>query len=57
MSRFTGDKFGSRRFNGDMSFTKQRTVRLCFKTPNDCYFDKYTIARIDLALSYFPDDC
>jgi hypothetical protein len=28
MSRFDGDKFGSRRFNGEMSFTKQRTVRL-----------------------------
>ncbi|KAJ4816499.1 cyclic nucleotide-gated channel 6 [Rhynchospora pubera] len=27
MSRFNGDKFGSRRFNGEMSFTKQRTVR------------------------------
>ncbi|KAJ3699082.1 hypothetical protein LUZ61_002787 [Rhynchospora tenuis] len=27
MSRFNGDKFGSRRFNGETSFTKQRTVR------------------------------
>ncbi|XP_078157768.1 cyclic nucleotide-gated ion channel 17-like isoform X2 [Carex rostrata] len=27
MSRFNGEKFESRRFNGEMSFSKQRTVR------------------------------
>lgn len=55
MSRFIGDKFGSRRFNGEISFTKQRTVRLVvpFKTLNGFYFRESTpLHGLNLFLQY-----